>query len=591
MQEWNKKARMAWLLVGVNVLIGLGFVLFRVGGCSVEKEKIVQVPAPVPPPTDDSGDDDGAEPPTPPARCGVPTFAEVKPLLTKSCLGCHSAPDPIDTYDTAVAWSGEIVRRVNLGAGNRDRMPPPPGQPLGAPDKALFAAWVEAGTPETCPDDQDSGAFLDFEGLERVMLDDLNRLDAEDRLQVRYLLTADVLDEGYQEAEVEEVRQAMDKALNSLNVLDDELNRATKVAPGLYRIELEDFGLNAAKWDALEAGDPLKVESFTDIGVLIKQLTGTERPFIHARNFVDTTHRNSAVYYTFTEIPATLAEYQAQIGVDFAAALAAREAVFIGSNVSPISLQKNRLIVRVDLDNAAGRDGYYWQTFDPIALSAGEEDRNLFEFPGLLGTGISKIFDFAASEVIVTAKNGMQVYSLWAADGTRQDAAPLNVVADNRPGPRGPEIRNAISCQKCHAGGIIPMRDQVRDKALQPGSGFTAQDVELIKALYRPQNVGNAAFSKDARTYAQAMAALGVDPKKDDPVNLVNDRYLLDWDLRKVASLLFLREGVFKELLAQSQVASAQVGQLASGGTITFDQLVQVLPVLIQDLRLFQEPL
>jgi hypothetical protein len=76
-----------------------------------------------------------------------------------------------------------------------------------------------------------------------------------------------------------------------------------------------------------------------------------------------------------------------------------------------------------------------------------------------------------------------------------------------------------------------------------------------------------------------------------DPVNLARDRLLLDWNIEQLASFLFLSVDDFKTKLKQSAQGQAQVGQLLSGGTITFDQLVQSLPVLIADLRLFEEPI
>jgi hypothetical protein len=553
--------------------------VLSVTSCGVSKKsEPAPQPLPPPPPPGDDDDDD----------CGEVTFEQVQPVLADRFVGCHFAPARIDSFEVATDWADEIVRRINLSNGSDERMPPPPAQPLTPEQRETLERWVEDGKKEKC--DSQAAQFIDLKSAETSMVRDALKLSDDERDQTIYLLTTDLINEGKSKDELEVVRQAMDKALNSLNVEDDALFRATKVAPGVWRIDLEDFGLEGNKIRVVELADPINIIPKTDEGVQLRDLLGTDKPYFHARNFIDVTHRNSDVYYFITEIPGTLAQYQDQLGIDIQEELADFNATFAGNADSPISIEKNRLITRFELDNPGGQDGYYWQTFDPIALEPGEEDRNLFAFPCLVGT-CSKIFDFAASEVIVTNPNGMQIYSLWAANGQRQNAAPLNVVADNKPGPRGPEIVNAISCQKCHYAGIITMADQVLGKVTQPGSGLDAADVEIVKEFYKPAGALSATFTEDIRQFTATLAQIGVDATKPDPINVVNDEYLLSWNARKVAAFLFLKEADFIELLGQSVEGSAQAGQLLSGGAITYDQLIQVLPILIEDLRLFQEPL
>jgi hypothetical protein len=551
-------------------------------------------PPAVPPPADDSGDDDGDgdDGEVPPPSCDYVPFEKVQPILAERCVSCHFAPERLDTYTLAASWGDEIVRRINLSNGNNDRMPPPPGQPLTADQRALLEKWVEDGKQEKCVDGERTG-FVDFKSAETAMLRDALKLDSEDRANTLYLLTTDLINEGKDAETLALAQQAIDKTLNSLSVREDQLFRVTKVSPGVWRVDLSDFGLDSVeKIAAIAKADPFKIISETDEGVQLRGLIGRDLTFLHARNFIDIALRQSALYYTLVEIPATLAQYQAQLGINVAEDLEDLEATFAGSSDSPISLEKNRLIVRFELENAGGQDGAYWQTFDPLALVVGQEDRNLFAFPCLKGTGCTKIFDFAASEVIVTAPNGTNIYSLWAADGTRQNAAPINVVANNKPGPRGPEIVNSVSCFQCHSAGLITMRDQVRGHVLQNAQTFLARDVEIIKELYPPANVITATFSRDMRQYAASMSAIGVDAKKPDPITVLSDEYQQSWNAKKVGAWLGLGEAEFKELLKQSAAASTQAGSLLDPqGSITFDTFVSVFPILVEDLRLFKEPL
>jgi hypothetical protein len=600
-REWRKRAWISGIMIGLTIIL---LFVSRLSGCSVER-KGGDEPAPVPPATADDGDqdddggdddqdddggddqvggDDGA------AGCSVPVYADVQPIFEKNCANCHTLEkDP----ELAAEWGEESVRRINLGAGNRDRMPPSPKPLLDVADKQAIAAWVRAGKLEKCPDDGGDGGgglgFIDFDATERAMLDSLENVEEDDAARVRFLSTADLVNQGATTEELETAVRAAAKALNGLNVEDDDILMPTKVGPGLWQIDLEDFGLDGAKWQAIIQANSFTVVSNTDRGKIIRDLTATDEPMLFVDDFIDTTHRNSAVYYTITETPLTLAALEQRLGIDLNADIADFEVSMMTSTRSPISLSKPRMLVRGEVERGDFK-GAYWQTFDPLQVAAGEEDRNPFEFPFLAASGFAKNFDFAASEVIYTLPNGLHGYALFAADGTRQDAAPLNVVADNKPGPRGPEIRNAISCLKCHAGGFIRMEDQMRAK-FQDGDGFVAQEIQAGLELYKPQGAINAAFTKDNGDYARALEALGISPAKDDPINVVNDSMLADWDAAKLAARLFLRRDDLVRRLRQSAVGSARVGQLATGGTATFDQVVDVFDDIVADLRLFEEPL
>ena len=77
-----------------------------------------------------------------------------------------------------------------------------------------------------------------------------------------------------------------------------------------------------------------------------------------------------------------------------------------------------------------------------------------------------------------------------------------------------------------------------------------------------------------------------------DPITFANDIYKLDWDIREFAAFLLLTEQELRNCIARSSVGRAQVGQLLTGGTASFNQIVQVLEdALKDDCRLFEEPL
>lgn len=528
-------------------------------------------------------------------------FAQVQPILTTNCISCHQSPTRIDEYGTARAWAQKNVARVNLAPNDNRRMPLPPREPLSAADKATLKAWVDAGTPEKCDDgdgdDADGGeprAHIDFPTIERAVLVDLQtRVDDDDRDTTIYLSVADRWNAGANDEELKEYRRAIDKTLNSVNPRGTDITRAVPV-PGtndtLYRVDLDDYEINNAKFAVLVLQDKLPIISVTDDGALIKSLTGRNQSIYMAANFTQLSFQ-APVYHAFTETPATLAQYLQQIGLNLNGDLANLDVNFVGTTTSPITNLKNRLSIRDTEFNAGtgrGTNSYFWMTFDTIPVAANIGARNLFNFPLLTGTGGNSLknFLFDASETIVSAPNGFQLYGLWAANGARQDAAPSNIVRDSS-SPIDFNIKNAISCTRCHSAGIIPMVDQVRDHVVRNASQFNANDVNLVRAVYRPQSENNGFYAKDQAKFAAALRAIDVDPAQPDPQSFVNDRFFLDWDLKVLCGYLLLELDECKVRLDQSVTARSEIGQILTKGLITYEQFKDVYNKLVLEMALF----
>jgi len=434
-------------------------------------------------------------------------------------------------------------------------MPKDPRQPLDQGDKALLEKWKADGLKDECVDDGggDDVGFYDLDSIETAILADLSSLDADDRVNARYLVTAHKVNLGDPDENLTLFRQAIDKNLNALNFGGEQTFQTQPIKQGIYRLDLRAYGLDENDWRIVEDADPIDLESFTDKGETLKFLSGARKPWLHFDTFGEVVG-TAQVYYDILDIPEDLDTFLASVGVDVAAQVEAFEAFFIGGNGSPISLLKNRLIVRY-----TGNDDfpYTWITYDPIDLD-GVAARNLFEFPLLVeagGTG-DRVFEFAASETITASDTGL-IFALWNADGARQDAAPLDIVADYL-SPINPEISVPIDCNRCHQGGIIPMDDQIRDHVQANASEFDAEDVDIILELYRPSGSNIALFQSDNAEYAQVANRLDFDLGKD-PITFANDIYKLDWDIREFAAFLLLTEQELRNCIARSSVGRAQV--------------------------------
>lgn len=528
------------------------------------------------------------EQPEPTAKCDATktTFVAVQPILTRSCNGCHNG---YDGFEKAKEDADDYLRRFKAPQASPQHMPK--GGSLTPAEIKTFEDWKEDGFCETSGDgggDTDDGPFVSFDATEQAMLEDLtdtNKVEVGDRDDIRYL----VADVG---SDVEVLKQAAWKALNSVST-ERELADLVKVAPGIWRINIDDVGMDAEEWTRIEAADLVNIESQTSRGGLLKLLTVSRKPWLHVETFTDTVLRNAAIYYDLTETPGTFNEFTAQKGVDFADDLQDLEAplgAFVGSPLSP----HNRMVSVHESE-----DGYFWTTYDTGPLDTAE--KNFFKFPLLSDVGGQLNAQFVAGEVIYSLPNGLHGYALFNAAQTvngnvfvrsdldaLQNVAPVGVVRDFL-NPVSAEISAGVSCFRCHNSGILPFRDQVAKAVRDNGAQFGA-DRDLILAIYDEAKMGEE-IAETNDVYTGILKAANIDPTKTDPISVAQDAQLLPWSLDRVCAKLSLRKGDCRVLLNQSETVQSEWGQLFSGGSITFEQFTQSLQQVIVDLRLFQDPL
>lgn len=506
------------------------------------------------------------------------SFVDVKSILTDKCLVCHFTPSPYDQYDVAKAKANAFISRIGKATNNPERMPKDPKPPLSIEERRLIERWKADGLkeiPEDCSDARPTGD-VDLLYLESAIISDLARLEADDRENTRYLVT--LHREG-------DFTQGVSRSLSSLSS-EDTPYTPQEVSEGLYRLDLRSYGLSQDDWELIEDRDRFDLESFTDEGVQIKFLTGTRKVWMHFDNFIDITQTGDT-YYELTGVADNVNQLLKDLGVNVAGQFNDLSAQFIGFNGSEISLQKNRLLVRFESE-----DGYVWITFDtepPIS-----DGRNLFLNPCLNGTGCQSLYQFSAGEVIYSLPNGSFGFFLFNAAGERQNEAAieLGIVQNTRAAKIGLDSQIDIGgdCHRCHHKGILSATDEIRGHVTRSGSLFEAADREVILKIYKSSEANNAIFTSDNARYTNSLDALEIDPAKDH-INEARDEIRFDWSVAQIASFLLLTEEQFIQGLQGSGQGSQEVGQLLTGGRITLDQFVDILPVLKNDLRLFQEPL
>jgi hypothetical protein len=429
---------------------------------------------------------------------------------------------------------------------------------------------------------------VSLDRMESDMLAYLYSVQAEDRLNTRFLNTCSKLNEG---ENLKPFIQAVDKTLNSLST-ERDLVSAVGADPQncLRSFDLRDFAITSREWEYIGANDPFKLVSNTARGQLIQQLTQTRQPWFHADNFANITLAAN-VYYATVGVPSTLQSFYQFVGVNLQQAFdqVDRDLYLAGKTNSPISLQKPRLMLRAD-----SRDGAIYATYD---TDLNGSRANLFENPFPVEARSAKTFVHDAQEFIWHLPNQMLGWALFAANGARQDFAPLTTVVDVNAGGLDPTIRAARSCSRCHSNGLIVWEDEILIKIVgDPRRGipanpnFDVADRQRAQAFYGNNGL-TAALQKDNKIFCDAQQRLGISCNDKDPINISIDDFLNEWDLGQYAGFLMLTKDQLTTCIQSSLQGSNQIGQILAGSTVQLETIIAVTPVLIRDCNLFNDDL
>jgi len=428
-----------------------------------------------------------------------------------------------------------------------------------------------------------TNGFIGFSAFESDMLSDLTSSDSARQINAFWLTVCDQYNAGDL---TQSHRDAVVKVVNQLSLEKD-------IEPGIWigqyactlSLDLRDYGLTRASWRIIERADPLKFESFTDRGLLVKQLTQSRRPWMLASNFIETS-LTGETYYDVLGIPNYLDDFLDNfLGCTVQRDFDDFNVYIAGVRRSLIALQKNRSILVMGC-----RDGTTAITYDTILERITSPGRNLSILPFPREARTNKTFEHDASEIIVTLPNDLQGFALFNGQGTRENFAPTNVVVDNLRANIDPTIRNSRSCFACHTTGYIEVGDYIASH-VTGNPNFNAEEIQKAKA-YFGRNDGMTATLRQANAkFEWALSQMNISTGRPDAINELTDQIRTEMDARQVASILFMTENDFKQQLTQSRGGTLAIGQLLTGGTINFQDLVQIAPTLILDLNLFQEDL
>lgn len=504
----------------------------------------------------DGGDTTGTTPPegVVPAHCDESGPA-TQAILTENCAKCHggSAAQPAGSINyitnlDALIKEGKVVpgrpqdSRVYIRLIDEASPMPPPSesQRPSENDIAVVERWIsECAGKSSCSDQP----FITRDDMLSMILGDVgNNVPLEQQKFTRYFSFVHLYNTGWCTEQIEVYRQALAKLVNSLSdepgirapIPIDENNL-------VYRIDIRDYGWDAALWDTIAAFDPYAIDYLQDTADKIKNDVESKIFVLQGDAFLASASQ-PPLYHTILEIPPTRAQLEAKFNINVQANIDEEilnnpnKVARAGFHNSDVSFN-HRMIERHEFKDASNR--IYWVSYD---FGGNDGVKNFFDDP--FG------FEEDGGEIIFTLPNGLQAYMLVDALGNRIDVGPSQVVQDKNM-PDGIVV-NGVSCMGCHFQGMITVDDDLRFE-IDNGGGigiFDPQEIEAIQNLFPTRTDFRKLLVDDSLRFTTAITAAGVPSDGDiEPVLTVFLAFDEDVTLRRAAAELGLSASDFSTLI------------------------------------------
>jgi mono/diheme cytochrome c family protein len=495
------------------------------------------------------------------------TSTRARAILQKYCVDCHGGGKAAKGGFGFVLDRDRLVSRQFIVPGKaaasdlflriQQGEMPPAARKLRPTDTevAVLKRWIDAGATAFDRPVAVARARAPSETLE-IIRADLEQVEPRRRRFIRYLTLTHLVAAGRSHNELQMVREAAGKLLNSLSwhprlTLPESVDRDGTI----LRIDLRAYKWNAATWAKLVSASPYRLQTTAESRVLADYTT-TEDAVLRADWFVATASR-PPLYHDLLQLPTSDRALERLLQVDVPGDVQDDSIVRAGFNDSGVS-KNNRLIERHD-----AAYGAFWRSYD-FASNTGRQ--SLFEHPLGPNAGATS-FQPSGGEIIFHLPNGLQAYMLIDAKGRRIDKAPSEIVAD----PRRPDqrVETGISCMSCHARGLLPRADQVRSHVEQNAAVFGKAAVDTIRATHPRKAAFQARIDDDNVRYVKAIETFGARDPDQEPVNLVTQRYEATLDKPTAAAELGLNITELRRFLKEHADQARIFGSLlADGGTI-----------------------
>lgn len=472
-------------------------------------------------------------------------------------------------------------------------------------DRPIFVPVPPDGPPPPIVESPRPG-FITLDRLEDAMSLDLRSLSSDqDRLNTRYLVGCNYSNRN---EDTKFFEQAVNLAMNRLSN-EIALERLTTIGPGdcIYRMNLEDFTMDAAEWQILEDRALLDFETQSIRGQELQFLTKTRKPYLFAQDAMcvafncDAVSEGNSTYYELTDQANWTFRFLEDQGIDVQKEVDDEAALFAGFSNSQIALQKTRMVAILEQGNGVG--SICAGTFDTV-LGGDDLFANpfIFEVANAIGNVRSdKVFLHNAQEWICQLPNGLTLWRLnnnipltngpggFAVNGggASETVAPTNIVVNVANPGLDPSIRLG-DCNRCHYNVIIPFNDQI-GRFIESNSNFNAFEKDLGRVFYGRQDRLQGLADSMNRKNTQALQQLGVNAP-EDPISVeLFDDLRSEMNIDQVAAFTFLTTEEFRVRLTGSTVSSQVFGNLLGGGRVSLATLSANFATLVDELGLYDD--
>lgn len=401
----------------------------------------------------------------------------------------------------AIVPSSSATSPLMLALANGS-MPPEDYRPLPTQgDIALVALFIDQLDMDVpaC----DALPLLGTDELLAALATDIATLSAEARPFTRYLSLAYASNAGLCGPAIERERRALFQALNSVSLAAEiRVPVAIDRAELLYRVDLRDYFWNrpidleadgtddfADAWLAVLAGaGPYAREYRGPEADALKRDARTPVPFLPVNAFVHAVATGD-LYYSLVGVRPVVEETRLELGVDIVAAV-----------VDASVIDRAGFDARGDMVSATrfpqALPGRAVWMLDPWTRSVSD---SLFTDPfGWEYTEIASIFQLP---------NGLQAYAVEDQDGIRASAARAH---GSYCGSGECEPLGLPACHGCHASGLMPLRDVVRQIVTQRQSQYDSFTFDAVQRLYPLQSELDALVAADNLIHRSALERAGV---------------------------------------------------------------------------------
>jgi serine/threonine-protein kinase len=449
----------------------------------------------------------------------TPTLAEqARDILQQHCAACH-APGKSPPHATLnVLDRKQLIDRHLIVPQKPDEsellwlvecgsMPPGNKKKISPQSRKDLRDWIARGA-EFPPHTGD--AYI----LARIQAD-VERTDAPELLNVRYLSLNHLLDNPDAAKDVGIYRAALLRALNLLSTKERLVTELRAIDPDetIFRIRLDDFGWDQTPFPpatnnlydlvlleypvapASVNARPALVESYVKRVKMLRPV-----PYVRADWFVATALK-PPLYGDLLQLPGLPRAKNKE-----PEALEAK----LGVTTTPRSragltdskyVQGNRI-----LERGSSEKTVYWRTFDQGVPKGADS------LVALLKAALAEPPDHQSGEAIFTLPNELPGFSVGAPKDRRLDAIPSTSLK-NPWAKQG--VGAGLSCLNCHAIGLQPFADVVHANADK------SSEKKEIEKTYPDLSKW---VDEDNRRFAAALAKLRP-PTDADPIKFVAEHF------------------------------------------------------------------